>query len=235
MANKTTNYNLTKPSAEDFYNIDDHNGNMDIIDAELNNLDKNKAPSGHGVGKAPNANHNVTFKSIMQKGCGFYQVDVAEDNPVGSNAWMCLLQFPRDGTPDNETGVQLVLSDKEVKPQMWLRAMQDGAVSNWVEMLHTGNLHQAGVPKIVTGSYVGNGNHGKSSPTSITFDFEPKLVILNGVVTAIRGMSEVQYYSTQLRSLKLTWSGNTLTWYCTEGASWQFNSSNTTYHWAAIG
>lgn len=35
MANKTPNYNLIKPSADDFYNIDVPNGNMDIIDAEL--------------------------------------------------------------------------------------------------------------------------------------------------------------------------------------------------------
>ena len=35
MANKTTNYELTKPLAEEFYNVEDQNGNMDIIDAEL--------------------------------------------------------------------------------------------------------------------------------------------------------------------------------------------------------
>ena len=35
MPNYTENYNLKKPLQEEFYNIDDHNGNMDIIDAEL--------------------------------------------------------------------------------------------------------------------------------------------------------------------------------------------------------
>jgi parallel beta-helix repeat protein len=35
MANFTENYKLKKPLQEEFYNIDDHNGNMDIIDAEL--------------------------------------------------------------------------------------------------------------------------------------------------------------------------------------------------------
>ncbi len=38
MASKTTNYNLTKPSADDFYDVGVQNGNMDIIDGELNNL-----------------------------------------------------------------------------------------------------------------------------------------------------------------------------------------------------
>lgn len=31
----TTNYNLKKPATSDYYNVDDWNGNMDIIDAEL--------------------------------------------------------------------------------------------------------------------------------------------------------------------------------------------------------
>ena len=35
MANVTENYNLKKPLPEEFYNIEDHNSNMDIIDAEL--------------------------------------------------------------------------------------------------------------------------------------------------------------------------------------------------------
>lgn len=35
MPNYTENYKLKKPLQEEFYNIDDHNGNMDIIDAEL--------------------------------------------------------------------------------------------------------------------------------------------------------------------------------------------------------
>ena len=35
MANKTTNFGLTKPLPTEFYDINVHNGNMDIIDAEL--------------------------------------------------------------------------------------------------------------------------------------------------------------------------------------------------------
>lgn len=35
MAAETANYGLKKPSAEDFYNIEDFNWNADVIDAEL--------------------------------------------------------------------------------------------------------------------------------------------------------------------------------------------------------
>lgn len=36
MATNTTNYNLVKPDATDFYDINVHNENMDVIDEELN-------------------------------------------------------------------------------------------------------------------------------------------------------------------------------------------------------
>ena len=35
---KTTNYNLIKPSQTDFYNVDVINENADIIDREISNL-----------------------------------------------------------------------------------------------------------------------------------------------------------------------------------------------------
>ncbi|MBQ8765394.1 MAG: tail fiber protein [Clostridia bacterium] len=81
MASKTTNFNLTKPSAEDFYDINVSNENMDIIDAELkrvgdvsqkagddakSNLDAHlKASNPHkitattvGLGNVPNVTTN---------------------------------------------------------------------------------------------------------------------------------------------------------------------------------
>ncbi len=39
MAVNTANYNLKKPSQEDFYNIEDHNGNMDIIDTQIKKIE----------------------------------------------------------------------------------------------------------------------------------------------------------------------------------------------------
>ena len=38
MATYTPNYNLKKPAQTDFYDVDDFNGNADIIDTVLNNL-----------------------------------------------------------------------------------------------------------------------------------------------------------------------------------------------------
>ncbi len=57
MAKNTSNYNLKKPSPEDFYNVEDQNGNMDIIDQELERLNEDKAGVQHnhnGVYETPN-------------------------------------------------------------------------------------------------------------------------------------------------------------------------------------
>lgn len=50
MVDKTTNYNLNKPTPEDFYNIQDFNENADIIDTELKRLSDVPAPSKEAVG-----------------------------------------------------------------------------------------------------------------------------------------------------------------------------------------
>jgi hypothetical protein len=50
----TENYNLKKPEAEDFYNIEDFNENMEIIDGELKNLEDNKVDKIPGKGLSTN-------------------------------------------------------------------------------------------------------------------------------------------------------------------------------------
>ena len=42
MSAKTTNYGLKKPTTSDYFNVEDQNGNMDLIDAQLKTLDDNK-------------------------------------------------------------------------------------------------------------------------------------------------------------------------------------------------
>lgn len=52
MATQTTNYNLTKPAASDYYDVEDFNGNADIIDAALKDLQDKKADLDES-GKVP--------------------------------------------------------------------------------------------------------------------------------------------------------------------------------------
>ena len=54
MADKTTNYNLIKPTPDDFYDIEVFNENADIIDAELKKLNDNKVDKIEGKGLSTN-------------------------------------------------------------------------------------------------------------------------------------------------------------------------------------
>lgn len=70
MAEKTTNLNLTKPSAEDFYDIDVQNENMDIIDVEMKRMDDeskridNDAKTSLDTHKKASNPHNITATTV---------------------------------------------------------------------------------------------------------------------------------------------------------------------------
>jgi len=54
MADKTTNYNLIKPTPDEFYDIEVFNENADIIDVELKKLNDNKVDKIEGKGLSAN-------------------------------------------------------------------------------------------------------------------------------------------------------------------------------------
>lgn len=100
-------------------------------------------------------------------------------------------------------------------------------------------------PKIATGTYVGTGVYESSNPNSLTFDFEPKLLVLNeasnnnsGVlpVCAINGIKATTVQSGSSKHvMRFTWSGKTVKWYATGADTYQFNDDGVTYAYLAIG
>lgn len=103
--------------------------------------------------------------------------------------------------------------------------------------------------KIATGTYTGTGGYGKSNATSLTFNFPPKLLIIqdetsttqntsffavNGVATALSLPSGGTAISSS-HHLKHTWSGNMVSWYNTSSTQLQLNVSGEIYHYFAIG
>lgn len=102
-------------------------------------------------------------------------------------------------------------------------------------------------PGIETGSYVGTGTYGSSNPNSLTFEFEPKLVIIGGRGTYIdfyfwdnaSGMNGANPYA---GDLTVTVSGKTMSWYHGSDVGGQLNnnvipgaSTPAIYHYIAIG
>lgn len=104
-----------------------------------------------------------------------------------------------------------------------------------------------GGAKIATGSYTGTGTYGASSPNSLTFEFEPRVVFVNSVkdtffaifqagvecATSIRTESS-RIIQPKAGNLTTSFSGKTLKWYFSD-ALYQGNGSGYEYKYIAIG
>lgn len=113
----------------------------------------------------------------------------------------------------------------------------------------------AGGVKIATGSYVGTGLVGPGQPTTLSFDFTPKLVAVmtNGAnfvfkqdvahwALFVRGVTEYQtrYASDNIngRTAHVQWGEHSVSWYLDSSTYYdaaQLNGSGKTYYYVAIG
>ena len=166
-------------------------------------------------------------------------------------------QFMDTYNPANNSGIRLQIwankNDPNITADAGLWIYLNGAFNHLGNLLHTGNAQTLGFTKIATGSYVGTGTYYSNNPNSLTFDFEPKVVVVvadgpNGLCAGfliVRG----QTYSNGIGSfscssvgldLHITWSGNTVSWYSTNTfdsgkANAQMNTSGTTFRYVALG
>lgn len=257
MADNTINYNLIRPSADDFYNIQEFNDNMTIIDTELKNLDVGKAPSGHGLGtKMPVV--EGSFVKAIQKGGGFYAVNDATDSPLSNGNWMTLIQTVRMLEEGEETGIQLAFHDLiSGNPKMWIRNLKSGDVSNWFEMLHTGNIGKYADAKFACGTYTGvlsgagSGStadpffRSKTLPLPFKADYIDIICVddytwrINIARNVNKAMLMWQDFSTN-QSTSVKWSGNNVTWgnkiaSNETGNLAVMNNAGYTYAWFAYG
>ena len=96
-----------------------------------------------------------------------------------------------------------------------------GSSSNtWYNVVHAGNLEARGVARIQAKTYSGNGKYGESNPTSVTFDFVPKFVLICGADLApfllIQGIGQANQYSGWKENntiWNVTWTNKTVSWH----------------------
>ena len=107
------------------------------------------------------------------------------------------------------------------------------------------------VPKIATGSYTGTGTYGSSNPNTLTFEFEPKLVIVGDLCPAkfasgewsrsflwTFGQTLTYITSNGYSDITFEQNGSQLEWYVsnnTMNAENQLNARGTEYRYLAIG
>lgn len=101
--------------------------------------------------------------------------------------------------------------------------------------------------RIATGSYVGTGTYGEDNPNSLTFEFEPKFLIVQRSTTNypggfiwIDGISEIGSVFTDTSSgaslrISIIKNEKDITWYSTSNAEKQMNLVDSYYYYIAIG
>lgn len=102
-------------------------------------------------------------------------------------------------------------------------------------------------PQIATGSYTGTGTYGASNPNSLTFEFEPKilLVLSNDATGGMLGIRAAQKATTGLATYQgrdnIAFNQNVVSWYYIDGGNSstypyiQMNQASMSYYYIAIG
>lgn len=109
------------------------------------------------------------------------------------------------------------------------------------------------MPQFEIGTYIGTGTYGSSNPNTLTFGFQPQLVIVSrdGHYQGLSSISEViiLHYGmssytdrytgggTSTNPVIITWSGNSVSWYNSKAESglYQMNWTNKIYQYIAFG
>lgn len=114
-----------------------------------------------------------------------------------------------------------------------------GPMTGWLNVIPYW-AKEAGV-RIATGSYVGTDKSGSANPNMLTFEFEPKLLVISGDngsqgIFVINSVARAEYSNSNV-TLNVKWEGKTVTWWAraSNEAAGQLNSGGTTYCYVAIG
>ena len=93
---------------------------------------------------------------------------------------------------------------------------------------------------------MGTGAYGQNNPNTLTFSQKPKLVLFGSAETVetqgytnqgfiYYGITTIFTTNTSSDYINyVTYSGNTMSWYCEKSALSQYNEQNTTYYYTVI-
>ncbi|MEM5780021.1 MAG: hypothetical protein AAGU02_02610 [Lawsonibacter sp.] len=254
MASNTPNYDLKKPTATDFYHVEDQNTNMDKLDAALKGLADSKAPATHAARHAAGGSDPVTPAAIGAAANG------ANSDITSLSGLTTALSVPQGGTGKTSwTANQLIYpSAADALAQLPLPSvagslLRQGAsgAPYWTSPADLAT--EMGQLKIAYGAYSGTGIYGYGHENSLTFTFRPRLIIINRqassdlesisdpsiLILSHSGMPFPEAGGASRRPVPFSYIPNgtswTVTWYHPESLVLQFNVASKGYQYTAIG
>jgi hypothetical protein len=239
MAKYTEKLNLKKPEQNDFYNVDDFNGNFDKIDEEFNSYLRLSGGVLNGTLRIKKSS-TPSFELATNKSMAQISKNASDTIEDG------LLIKDSDGTEVATDYVTLRLNHALAKTdisQILKVSMVKGGNHSFYKIYGEHNVPSPA--QIQSGSYVGTGTSGSSNPTIINCNFEPKLVVVfsdnGGWFIAVRDSVNGYFMiNSSISKPNTVWEENTLKIYqgsagSTDNATKQMNILNETYKWVAIG
>lgn len=123
--------------------------------------------------------------------------------------------------------------------QILTKQTEQDYAATWMDPANGGGAN------VVPGTYTGNGTYGASNPNTLTFASAPKFLFVvptsiedSGVIQQFLGIvnGTTMFYTDTTNSSKnfITWSGNTVSWYCVASSVRQLNKSDHVYRYVAI-
>ena len=243
---KTTNYKLPKWEKTDRILMDDFNGMTGALDTALHGV----AVSAEAAQAAADSEAAARESADTALGTRITNEAAARENAVTAERASCSAALSA------ETTARINADAAEAAERANADAALQSALNGKAASSHTHaqsaitglTAALAAVPKIAIGTYTGTGTYGVSNKNTLTFSFPPKIIFIllealtgNAIgATFLNGMTKYADNSTNSATtgakLNLSWSGNSVTWYCTENsADRQFNGKDCVYHYLAIG
>lgn len=92
-----------------------------------------------------------------------------------------------------------------------------------------------GIPKIVTGTYTGDGTFGQRHKTGINFGAAPKLIIVSKGTDSFLALNRDKSANVNdMYSVSLVWDDSGVSWYSAKSADYQYNSDGKEYAYFAV-
>ena len=94
--------------------------------------------------------------------------------------------------------------------------------------------------KVHPGAYTGTGTYGTDNPNTLEFEFEPKMVLIQGTAGRVAILIKpsgvgVSIGPSESTTLSVTWNAKTVSWYNALNAANQMNTENENYSYTAFG
>lgn len=195
-------------------------------------------PTPADIGVAPPAKTMMVHDVVVAEGTNVINLNAGVHRlagatvtglPAGHSMWGTI-QIARN----RDYGWGTAIVNDIVTNRAWISSGYWDQTFSWHEIYTSTNKPTAsaiGAAGMETGTYVGTGKAGSLYPNSLTFRFEPTVVMLGGYgvpngVVFFKGATEMSVYANSFsQSIKFALSGKTLTWYNSSAGE---SESNTT-------